>query len=411
MPKQSQRGINTRSVHTEVPYYHPNSHVMPPYRTSTYAMASLDAIPEFKYPRIDTPNGIVLAEAVVSLEEGGEAGAVMADGMRAISVTLMEMLSWGENRRGTIVSTTPLYSDTYRYFTHYLAMLGKQCAFLYSPIFFADDFRKCISEALARQSPVEILFIETPANPTLTVWDIKELSAIAHAHDILVIVDSTFGTPYNQSPLKLGADLVIHSLTKYISGNGTTLGGVVIGSSKRIAKIKERGRTEGGHLDPDAATHIQVGLQTFGQRIPQQNENAMRVAQFLNSEENRKKISKVYYPGLPSHESHEIAKAQMQTSKGCPGFGGMVSFELARAEWINPFGDYLIQETFIECAVSLGSTGSIFSVPALHIHAGLSAQERHVLGISDTLIRFSVGIEESENIIGALADALDAIEL
>ncbi len=410
MVDESSRGFSTRALHTQIPWLHPQTHVMPPFLTSTYAAESLDPPMDqefpFKYARIGTPNSELLEHTLASLE-GGEAAAVMADGMRAISATFMAMLKW--DRRGTIVSTTPLYSDTHRFLSDYIMQLGKQCVFLHAPQSYKDDFNQIISRMRLTSNPIQVLFIETPANPTLTIWDIKELAEIAHAHNILVIVDSTFATSYNQRPLELGADLVIHSLTKYICGNGTTLGGAVIGSHELIKKIKDRTRTEGGHLHPMAAWLIQQGLQTFGLRMPRHNENAMQVARFLNLKKNHNKIAKVYYPGLISDAGHDIAKRQMRTPEGQWCFGGMVSFELARLEWVGPFAEYLAKKTFIELAVSLGSTTSTFTVPARQIHAVLPESERRIQGITNTLIRFSVGIENIKDIKTALKAGLDCL--
>lgn len=410
MTEKSPRGFSTRALHTQIPWLIPKPHVMPAYSTSAYAMESLDPPADeefpFKYARIGTPNSELLERTLASLE-GGEAAGVMADGMRAISATFMAMLRWPT--KGTVVSTAPLYSDTYRFLNEYLSELGKPCAFLHLSPYYRGDFQQIISHMQMSGTPVEILFIETPANPTLTIWDIKTLAEMAHAHNILVIVDSTFGTPYNLRPLELGADIVIHSLTKYICGSGTALGGAVIGPRDHIKKIKNRVRTEGGHLSPDSAQRIQVGLQTFGQRMPQHNANAMQVARFLNLKKNDDKIAKVYYPGLISDAGHAIATHQMRTPDGAWGFGGMVSFELCRPEWIKPFAEYLAKETFIGLMVSLGSTTSTFTVPARQIHAALSESERHALGISDTLIRFSVGIENIQDIKDALAAALSIL--
>lgn len=413
MSAQEQRGFSTRALHTQIPYLYPKTHVMPPFSTSTYCMDSLDTPSNqeffFKYPRIAHPNGELLEHTLASLE-GGEAAAVTADGMRAISATLMAMLSWNENARGTIVSTAPLYAHTYSLLTRYLVPLKKRCAFLHESPHYREDFQKIIKESEMElyPAPVEILFIETPANPTLTIWDIKALAHIAHGKNILVIVDGTFATQYNQRPLELGADLVIHSLTKYICGNGTTLGGAVIGSHDHIKTIKERLQIEGGHLNPYAAWLIQVGLQTFGVRMQEHNKNAMSVARFLNRKEYRNKIAHVYYPGLVSNAGHLVAKEQMRTPEEKQGFGGMVSFELHRPEWVKPFAEALA-ESFLALAVSLGCTSSLFSVPALQIHGALPADERKALGISDTLIRFSVGIENIKDIKYALATALNHI--
>ncbi len=407
MAELSPHGFSTRALHTPLPWLHPHTHIMPPYLTSTYAMESLDAPNDqefpFKYARIGTPNSELLERTLASLE-GGEAAAVMADGMRAISATCMAMLQ--PHIRGTIVSTTPLYSDTHTFLSEYLAAFGKECKFLHEPETCEEDLEMII-HASQDKPPVEILFIETPANPTLTIWDIARLTKIAHANDVLVIVDSTFGTPYNQRPLELGADLVIHSLTKYICGNGTTLGGAVIGSNDLIKKIKDRTRTEGGHMHPMAAWLIQQGLQTFGLRMPRHNENALQVARLLNLKKNRSKITKVHYPGLSSNPGYRVAKEQMITPEGVPGFGGMVSFELADVALVKPLAEYLAKETFIELAVSLGSTTSTFTVPALQIHCALPEDQRWALGINDTLVRFSVGVEDINDIRHALESALN----
>ena len=404
--------FDTLAKHPQVPWLRPLTHTMPPYLTSAFSAESLDEEDEefhWKYARIATPNGVMLEHTLIPLE-GGEAAAVVADGMRAISVTLMSMLEWW-GKKGTVVSTTPLYSHTYLMLTQSIAPLGKECVFLDmdSDKSATDSFQDAIRGAQAMGSPVEILFIETPANPTLAIWDIVGMAEIAHANNIRVIVDSTFASPYNLRPLELGADLVIHSLTKYCCGHGTTLGGIVIGSRVLIGMIKERAVREGGHMHPMAAWLVQEGLKTLPERMEKHNKRGLEVARFLASKRNKGKIAKVYYPGLPSHQGHEIAKAQMRTPDGKPGFGGMVSFELARPEWVKPFVDCLAQQTILELVVSLGSTNSMFTMPARKIHGGLSPQERQALGISDTLIRFSVGTENFQDIKSALTLALDQL--
>lgn len=409
MSQEEQRGFGTRSLHTQIPYLHPNPHVMPPYLTSTYAVQSLDPPLDqefpFKYGRIGHPNGILLEHTLASLE-GGEAAFVTADGMRAISLAISSTL---HQKKGTIVSTSPLYSDTYQLFNHNYAKGNKRYIFLHSDPCAVDEFKKIIKHAQTLKAPVELLFIETPANPTLTIWNIKTLCQLAHEYNIRVIVDNTFATPYNQRPLELGADLVIHSLTKYCCGNGTTLGGAIIGPFDRITKIRERSQREGGHMHPMAAWLIQLGLQTLELRMRRHNANALALSSFLQKKQNISSISHIYYPGLASFDEYTIACDQMRTPNGDPGFGGMVSFELSRIELIKPFAQALANNSFIELAVSLGSTTSTFSVPARQIHASLSPTERTALGISDTLIRFSVGIENIQDIIYAVESALNAI--
>ncbi len=408
--KRTMRGFNTRALHAEIPYLHPLAHVMPVYRTSTFVSESLDVPidPEFpcKYARIGHPNGFLLEHTLASLEEG-EAAVVAADGMRAISAACMSFIRdcYGKS----IIATAPLYSETYAFFMQRMPLYGRECFFLDARATPEEQFLHYIARSYSefleeKIHPIEFFFIETPANPTLTVYDIKKLCEIAHEHKIPVIVDSTFASPYNQRPLSLGADLVIHSLTKYCCGNGAALGGAVIGSRERIDKIRAIVRCEGGHLPPDPAWIIQIGLETLGIRIPVQNRNAMTIARFLSSY-GKELIPVVHYPGLASHPQHEIAKAQMRIPDGKPGFGGMVSFELCHRECTAIFADALAK-TLAELAVSLGSTKTTFAIPARQIHSGLSASERAVLGISDTLIRMSVGAEEARDIKRALSSAL-----
>ena len=409
------RGFSTRALHTQIPYLHPLPHVMPPYRTSTFVSESLDTPvdPEFpfKYGRIGHPNAVLLEHTLASLEEG-EAAVVTADGMRAISVACMSLLS--AYREGSIIATGPLYSDTYALFTD-MTRIGRKSFFLDADQSPSDQLRAYIARSHAKTfaeeiPPIDFVFIESPANPTLTIYDIKELCLVAHAHQIPVIVDSTFASPYNQRPLGLGADLVIHSLTKYCCGNGSALGGAVIGPTALINPIRKRLRYEGGHLDPDSTWLIQSGLQTFGIRMREHNHHGMNIARFLSSARHRSTIPAVHYPGLPSHPGHEIAKAQMRTPQGKVGFGGMVSFELCHEQCVGIFAETLTKKTCIELAVSLGSTSSTFAVPARQIHSGLSAAERAALGIRNTLIRFSVGIEDIQDIRHALTLAIKSVQ-
>ena len=407
MPTQDKRGFNTRALDPQSPWFLPHAHTMSLSLTSTYTNDSLEppANPElaFKYARIAHPNGELLEHTIASLENGQEAAGA-ADGMRAISLTMASILH--PSRQGIIVSTSPLYSDTYRFFMMDIVPRGKQYILLNSPESCAIDFKNIIIHA-PQEAPIEALFIESPANPTLTVWDIKALSHVAHEYGIPVIVDSTFATPYNCRPLELGADFVIQSLTKYYCGHGTTLGGAVISSHERIKQIKERRQREGGHLHPMAAWLIQEGLKTFGIRMERHNKNAVLLAHFLNSKKCRPYITKVYYPGLPAHPGHAAAREQMRTPYGKPGFGGMVCFELACQKFVKSFTETLAQ--YLELAVSFGSTKSMFSVPALQIHGSLPPAERTALGISDTLIRFSVGTEDFKDIKHAFQEAFKSL--
>jgi len=409
MPTSSERGFSTRALHASIPWLLPLTHIMPPFLTSTYAMESLEDEPSddefsFKYPRIAHPNGVLLEYTLASLEEG-EAAAVMTDGMRAISATIDALVD--PNSEGTVISTRPLYADTYSVLEKDLPVWRKKCFFLDAQESPEQQFLSYIICSEKKEIPkIELLLIETPANPTLAIFDIARLAHIAHAYNILVVVDNTFASPYNQRPLLLGADVVVHSLTKYCCGNGTTLGGAAIGKKHLIKKIKQRIKRRGGHLTPFSSWLIQLGLQTFAARMRLHNKNALLLAKFLSSEENKQTIARVHYPGLASHPGYDIAKRQMRTPSHTPGFGGMISFELNKPEWVKPFAESLANNSFIELAVSLGSTSSTFAVPARQIHTGLSLSERQSLGINKTLIRLSVGIEDYRDIKKAVQGAL-----
>lgn len=403
--KRNQRGFGTRTLHTEYPYMFPLAHFMPVYLTSSYLTESLENDPDvdsFFYTRKDSPNARILAHMLASLE-GGEAATVMADGMRAISATFAELLK--KKSPGSIVASRTLYSDT---FMHLKEDYGHK---MFLPLDPADSAAEQLDSYIKNQGtsvpPIEMVFLETPTNPTLDIYDISYIAHRIHqTSDIPVVVDNTFASPYNQRPLELGADLVIQSLTKYCCGNGTTLGGAVIGRKDLVAKIQNHVKRAGGHLHPFAILLIEIGLQTLSRRMISHNKNGMRLARYLSA---HKKIARVYYPGLPSHNGHDIALKQMRTPHGRPGFSGMVSFELSRPEWVKPFADYLAAHSFIGLGVSLGCADSLFCVPARQTHRGLTPEDRALSGITDTLIRMSVGIEDWGNIKSAISRALNQL--
>jgi cystathionine gamma-synthase len=241
-----------------------------------------------------------------------------------------------------------------------------------------------------------LIFAESPTNPHLRVMDLERLTELARRHGIVTAIDSTFATPINMRPLEHGLDLVIHSVTKYLAGHNDLLAGVVIGSRDSLAKIQEARGVLGGVSSPQDVYLLLRGLKTLDLRVRRQNENGMRVAQYLES---HPAIERVYYPGLPSHPDHEVARRQMA------GFGGVVSFEIR--------GDMERTATFIDrlqmpyIGPTLGGVESIAQQQAIFI--SLDPEERRNAGISDTLVRYSLGIEDAEDLIADLAQALDGI--
>jgi cystathionine gamma-synthase len=244
-----------------------------------------------------------------------------------------------------------------------------------------------------------VLYLETPTNPTLKVIDIARLAAAAHAVGAIVVVDNTFATPLNQSPLALGADLVLHSATKFLGGHADALGGVVCGAAELVARIYHYREITGAALDPMAAYLLLRGMKTLQLRIRQQNASAMGIAEFLQA---HPAVSQVFYPGLPGHQHHEIARQQMR------GFGGVLSFTLHGG--FNAVRAVLPHLRYAHLAANLGAVETVVGPPATTSHVELNAAERAAMGIPESLIRYSVGIEETDDLIADLTQALDEIE-
>ncbi|XP_010525099.1 PREDICTED: cystathionine gamma-synthase 1, chloroplastic [Tarenaya hassleriana] len=340
----------------------------------------------FEYGRYGNPTTVVLEEKISALE-GAESTLILASGMCASTVMLLALVPAG----GHIVTTTDCYRKTRIFMETFLPKLGITVTVI-------DPADIAGLEAAVNKYKVSLFFTESPTNPFLRCVDIKLVSEICHRKGTLVCIDGTFATALNQKALALGADLVVHSATKYIGGHNDVLAGCISGPMKLVSEIRNLHHVLGGTLNPNAAYLIIRGMKTMHLRVKQQNSTALRMAQILEA---HPKVSHVYYPGLPSHPEHDIAKRQMT------GFGGVVSFEID--------GDLDTTIKFVDAlkipyiAPSFGGCESIVDQPAIMSYWDLTQEERLKYGIKDNLIRFSFGVEDFEDVKADVLQALDAI--
>jgi len=334
------------------------------------------------YSRNTNPTTDLWEKSVAKLE-GAEAATSFATGMAAISTTLFALLKSTEK----VISVKDTYGATYLHFTEILPRYGILCEVCDTEDH--DDIEKTI------KGGCQILYLETPTNPTLKVLDLERLIQAAHYVGALVIVDNTFATPINQNPILLGADLVLHSATKFLCGHGDVLGGIVCGSKEWIQKVYHHRELTGPSLSAHDAYMLLRSLRTLGLRVQRHNKNALELARFL---ENQPQIEAVFYPGLESHPNHAIAKKQME------GFGGVLSFELKGG--FEAVKKFLPKLNYAYLAANLGQIETVVGPPATTSHVECTAEERAVAGIPEGLIRYSVGIEDLEDLKEDLAQAL-----
>ena len=335
------------------------------------------------YGRNTNPTVDVFENKIKKLE-GGEAATSASTGMGIISSTLFTLLSPGDR----IVSIKDTYGGTNKIFTEFLPR-------------FQIDVTLCDTvdlEAIETEvaKGCQVLYLETPTNPTVKIVDIKRLAKTAHDTGAIVIVDNTFATPINQNPLSLGADLVLHSATKFLGGHADALGGVICGPKELIKQIYHFREINGVTLHPTAAYLLLRGMKTLELRIRQQNKSALKIAQYLSTHPS---IGHVYYPGLSSHKGHDIAKKQMR------GFGGVLSFEF-KENSLDVVKRFIPPLRYAHAAANLGAVETVVGPPATTSHVECTAEERVALGISESLIRYSVGIENTEDLIADLDQAL-----
>ena len=326
-------------------------------------------------------------EEKVRLLENAEAATSASTGMAIISATLFSLLRPGDR----VVSVKDTYGGTNVLFTEFLPKIGVS-------VTLCDTTDNDQIEAEIGKG-CQIVYLESPTNPTTKVVDIARLSAAGHDAQAMVVVDNTFATPINQQPLALGADLVLHSATKFLGGHADALGGVVCGEQSLIDTIYHYREINGATLHPMAAYLLLRGMKTLELRIRQQNRSAMRVASFLEAHD---AVGRVFYPGLASHEGHQIASKQMQ------GFGGMLSFML-KDDTFDAVRRFIPRLRFAHAAANLGSVETIVGPPATTSHVECTPEERAAMGIPESLIRYSTGIEDIEDLIEDLEQALGKV--
>lgn len=337
------------------------------------------------YSRNTNPTVEVFEEKVRILEYA-ESAVSFSTGMAAISNTLFALLKPGDR----VVSLKDTYGGTSRLFLEFLPAINVQVTLCETGNH--EEMEKVIAGGCT------LVYLETPTNPTLKVIDLKRMIKAAKAVDTLVVVDNTFATPINQNPVLSGADVVVHSATKFLGGHSDVMGGIACGSKELIRKIFQYREITGASLHPMSAYMLARGMKTLELRILRQNENAMAVASFLNK---HPKIEEVFYPGLPTHKGHEIAREQMT------GFGGVMSFSIKGG--YEQVKKCLSGLKLVHLAASLGSVSSLAGPPRTTSHVELTAEQRADLGIPESLIRYSVGIENTEDLITDLSQALDNI--
>jgi cystathionine gamma-lyase/homocysteine desulfhydrase len=353
----------------------------PIYQVSTYKQDGVGNHKGFEYSRTGNPTRHALEELIKDLEEG-HAGFAFGSGMAAITGVMM-LFNSGDH----VILTDDVYGGTYRVMTKVLNRLGIDSTFV-------DSSDLSNIEGAVKEN-TRALFIETPTNPLLKITDVEAAASLAKKHGLLTIVDNTFSTPYWQTPLLMGADIVLHSATKYIGGHSDVVGGLVVVNSKELAEqLHFVQNSTGGVLGPQDSWLLIRGIKTLALRMEAHERNTAAIVQFLV---HHPAVKKVFYPGLADHPNHEIAKKQAS------GFGGMVSFDVGSEKKAE---EVLSKVKYFTLAESLGAVESLISMPAKMTHASIPAERRMELGITDGLLRISVGIEDSEDLIEDLKNAL-----
>lgn len=358
---------------------------VPIYQTSTFRQRKLGQPGDFEYSRSGNPTRLAV-EALIAELEGGVKGFAFGSGLAAIH-TILSLFQPGDH----LILGDDVYGGTFRLLEKVFKPLGLSYTMV--------DSRELSQLEAARRAQTKALYLETPSNPLLKIVDIEKSAAWGKAHNLLTIVDNTFATPYLQQPLKLGADIVLHSGTKYLGGHSDLVAGLATTTNAELAeKIGFYQNSIGGVLGPQDSWLLQRGIKTLGVRMDAHQKNARQVADFLGA---HPAVAKVYYPGLAQHPGHELAAKQMR------GFGGMLAFELIDESKVAKFVAAL---KVITLAESLGGVESLIEVPAVMTHAAIPKDKREISGIKDGLLRLSVGIEESADLIHDLKQALEGKE-
>lgn len=376
--------FGTKAIHAGVEPDPSTGAIMTPiYQTSTYVQASPGDHKGYEYSRTHNPTRTALQNSLAALENGAH-GLCFASGMAAID-TILKLLKPGDE----VISTNDLYGGTYRIFTKVFAHYGIKFHFI--PMDNAKEVEKYIN------SNTKLIWMETPTNPLLNIIDIKAIANLGKKHTVITVVDNTFATPYLQLPLDLGVDIVMHSVTKYLSGHSDVVMGAIILNDKEVAaRLAFLQNACGAVPGPQDCFLVLRGIKTLHLRMERHCDNAAKIAQFLSE---HPKVDKVYYPGLSSHPNHAVAQRQMK------GFGGMLSFTL-KGDKIEDAKRFLERAKLFSLAESLGGVESLCGHPATMTHASIPKEEREKAGLKDSLIRLSVGVEDVEDLIEDLKNAI-----
>jgi cystathionine gamma-lyase len=354
----------------------------PVYQTATYAQSGLGEHKGYEYARTGNPTRTALEACIAALEEG-QYGLAFASGLAAESA-ILSLLNAGDH----VVSCDDTYGGTYRLFERVMRRYNIEAS--YVPAGDVEAYER------AMQPNTRMIWLESPTNPLLRLVDIEAIAALAHRRHVPVVVDNTFASPYFQQPLKLGADIVVHSTTKYLNGHSDVIGGALVTNNEDLYQsIKFYQNAAGGVPGPFDAWLTLRGIKTLAVRMRQHETNALAVAKFLHEHQ---RVERVYYPGLPSHPDHALARRQMS------GFGGMVSFQFKGtyddvAHVVRRFRVFALAE-------SLGGVESLVCHPASMTHGSIPRELREARGLTDTLLRLSVGIEDIDDLLGDLEQAL-----
>ena len=381
--------FSTKAIHTgEEPEDMQHGDVVSPIHLSTtFAKRSIKEVEEgYVYSRSGNPTRDSLEKKLAALENA-KYGLAFSSGLAAESTILLALLKKGDH----VVAFDDLYGGTKRLFNQVMERFGIEFTYV--------DAREPGNVREAIRENTRMVWLETPTNPLLKLADIKAIAEIAHERDIIVVVDNTFASPYFQNPLDLGADVVLHSVTKYLGGHSDVVGGAVMVNDDEIyERLKFHQNAVGAILSPFDSWLVMRGIKTLAVRMERHEKNVMRIARYL---EEHPLVERVYYPGLPSHPQHELAKRQMR------GFGGMLSFELKGS--LEEAVRFVESLEIFALAESLGGVESLIELPAIMTHASVPKEEREKVGIKDSLIRVSVGIEDVEDLIEDLERGFEAV--
>jgi cystathionine beta-lyase/cystathionine gamma-synthase len=382
---EKKQGFSTRAIHDgQAPDPGTGAVNIPIYATSTYVQEELGRNKGYEYSRVSNPTRTALEQNFASLE-GGASAHVFASGMAAIAA-LCTMMKTGDH----VVCSDNMYGGTTRLFNQVLSRYGLNFTYV--------DTSNAQNVDSAIRPETKLVHIETPTNPMMALTDIRAVADICHRHGTELSVDNTFMSPYFQRPIEFGADIVMHSTTKFLNGHSDGLGGVLVGTKPQHAEtFAFVQKCTGGILSPFECWLLLRGVKTLAVRMRQHDENGRKVAEWLTQQ---KKVQKVFYPGLKDHPQHELAKRQMS------GFGSMISFELGSLAAANLF---LKQLRICSLAESLGGVETLISHPASMTHAAIGEEGRGALGITDGLVRISVGIEDVDDIIADMEQALKVV--